>query len=78
MIQRFSVPTGFAAGGALFGGLIGFAGSRLWWIGLLVAVLTGLICYFTGTRLLKQFNLASGTTTAEFKRFLNDGNAPNP
>jgi hypothetical protein len=75
VIQRLSVPRGLAAIGALSGGLIGFSGSRLWWNGLLIAVLTGLIGYFAGTRILKQFDLPSGTTTAAFKRFMKDGNA---
>ena len=76
MSQRLSVPSGLAAIGALSGGLIGFAASRLWWNGLLLAVLTGLIGYFAGTRILKQFELPSGTTTAEFKRFMNNDNGP--
>jgi len=72
MIQRLSVPSGLAAIGALSGGLIGFALSPFWWNGPLLAVLTGLLCYFAGTRILKQFKLPSGTTTAEFKRFMNE------
>ena len=78
MIQRLSVPSGLAAIGALSGGLIGLALSPFWWNGILLAIVTGLIGYFAGTRILKQFNLPSGTTTAEFKRFLNDDNAPRP
>jgi hypothetical protein len=76
VIQRLSVPRGLATISALSGGLIGFALSPFWWNGPLLAILTGLIGYFAGTRILKQFNLPSGTTTAELKRFLNDDNAP--
>jgi uncharacterized membrane protein YeaQ/YmgE (transglycosylase-associated protein family) len=78
VIRRLSVPRGLAAIGALSGGLIGFALSPLWWNGALLTILAGLIGYFAGTRILKQFNLPSGTTTAELKRFLNDDNTPRP
>ncbi|MHB8271329.1 hypothetical protein [Bradyrhizobium sp.] len=69
MIQRLSVPRGLATIGALSGALIGFAGSGLWWNGLLLAIVTGLISYFAGRSVLKRFNLPSGTTTAELKDF---------
>jgi hypothetical protein len=78
VIQRLSVPQGLATIGALSGGLIGFALSPFWWNGLLLAILTGLISYFAGRSILKRFNLPSSTTTAEFKRFLNDDNTPRP
>jgi hypothetical protein len=66
------VPSGLAAIGALSGGLIGFAGSPFWRNGPLLAILTALIGCFAGTRILKQFKLPSGTTTAEFKTFMNE------
>jgi uncharacterized membrane protein YeaQ/YmgE (transglycosylase-associated protein family) len=78
VIQRLSVPHGLATISALSGGLIGFALSPFWWNGPLLAIITGLIGYFAGRTILHRFKLPSGTTTAEFKRFLNDDNAPSP
>jgi uncharacterized membrane protein YeaQ/YmgE (transglycosylase-associated protein family) len=75
VIQHLSVPQGLATICALTGGLVGFALSPFWWNGPLLAIVTGLIGYFAGTRILKQFNLPSGTTTGGLKRFLNDDNA---
>jgi cytochrome c biogenesis protein CcdA len=78
VIQRLTVPYGLATIGALSGGVIGFALSPFWLNGPLLAIVTGLISYFAGTIILKQFKLPSWTTTAELKRFLNDENAPSP
>jgi uncharacterized protein YcfJ len=78
IIDRYSVPSGLGVIGAVCGGLIGLLLGRVWWSGLTVAAMTGAVGYFAGTGILKQFKLPSSTTTAEFKRFMNDDHLAGP